>query len=621
MSQRHNFLTDTTIPFAGSTAKIFDLYFSTPDDIDERKFSEKYISMNPECPTDFKNINSINPKKGGANIGSNISVYDKKGKKITFTIKQGRNIGHTLADIFGFLVMNRLLQENKSDFKETKKTIIAPSYMVFKAEEKKPVLIEEETKKIWSASEWSEDQLSFAACQLFGLEKRTLMAGTFNKYLFVNLRALNEKCQLGLEFVVLAAIYTADFDLHLENILFKMNTTKVESTHKLQVDTLIEEFKNILKMRAKFTEIEYLNKLINLIQALQVLGVYCYFQKIDHDNAFRHFCNSHKKVLLKDDKTSPLYFSKHGIETQATLHIAELTGLDEKAIDQLLLSDSAIKFLKKNTLHKYIDIIKLSAEIQFQHIQNATSYMNISIEDKKIVEYQLLSQFYYFISELTFELNKDMQIDAQIQLLKHQILEKLIIGATYKMNDLYIQLYERLKKKKIGEFTINLTCFESFLLEQLKICHAEYIQRQWKNIKDQYMNGKKKMCGIFTSYSHDSQVLIYHLEAIFLVLNKKSEMYNAISYKNTLLIMIFDMTSTYLLNNSHRRLGKIMSQELNVLNFKKLSKIIQDERAQMTRLTEKAEKFRLKRDKLRKEFRQHLLQREDSSIKFYSPGM
>ncbi len=568
-----------------SEFKIIDSYISKPEIKKNNTIDAQYIPISTECPTDFKNIVSIHPKKGGANMGSNVSALDQKGNKITFTIKQGRDIGHTLADIFGYEVMRGMInQVNNIDQKnistdEIKKIIIAPSHMVLKIQENKSTSIEEMTKQIWVASEWSQDAVSIEICKLFGLEKRPMMAGTFKKYLFSHLRELNEKCQLGLEFALIPAIFTADKDLHLENILLKINTTNVKSNHKLQVDELLKEFQSAIKMQSKMTAAEHLIRLIDLIQNLQALGVYVYFQKIDHDNAFRHFSNPGEQVTLDKHRTSPLCISKNGIETQATLHIAELTGTDEKALDQLLLSPDAIKLLKINTLNHFINIIKLSANKLFQDIQNATSFMDTSNENKKCVEYQLLNQFYYYISELTFELEKDKEIDFQIQLLKNQIVKQLSIGSLYKVSDLYIQVYERLSvKKPKGELTITLVCFGDYLLGELGSYQAEYLYQQWEKIKYHYMKGQKKLLGIFpTSCSNESSKLINDLEAIFSVLNPESKSYNtiyAIYDRNTLLSMVFDKASNYLLNNSHRRLGKIISQELNVVNgFEKLSKI------------------------------------------------
>lgn len=479
------------------------------------------------CP-DFKDIASFRSKTSGANPGVDITIRESNGTKRTYTVKQGKNIGNTIAENFiAQLTRNmvgiepqisapaplpepraleaaapseaerkgkeKIVKEDKDPKKESKKiikTIIAPAYLVLRASDIKPATpIAACRQQLWVASEWSQDKASFEACKIFGLEKRISMAGTFQTEVFNQLRELNQRCQLGLEAVLIAATYTGDFDLHLENFMLKFNTQHVPEKDMRAVNLLIGKFEDIITKRKEIKKEDYLEVLVSTIDQIKYLGVEVYFHKIDHDSGGYRYTDPERKVDFSTHRTSPVRIQGGKIITQPTLHITELTGTEGEGIDQLLLSESAIHILQNNPLDKQMETIRRVASILFDDIHRAVFAMtHLNSKGRVEAEYELLNQFYFHLTGNDIPFNSELPAKKLIKDMQDNIREALDLGTVYKINDLQIQLYKRIQEKesKEGKLPESQKAFKSFLATELERNLVEYLYQQWSKIYKQY---------------------------------------------------------------------------------------------------------------------------------------
>ncbi len=598
----------------------------------KQKIIGKIISIGSDSP-DFAEIISFREKIHGTNKGLDITVLNKNDEHKTYTLKVCTTIGNILSEKFSADVAKKMVNiEEPSDFsiklnidKEKKslkdssinKTLIAPAYLVLQ-DKNIEVSPKNACRQLRVVSEWSNDLASFKACELFGFEKRMLMAGTFYPELFEDLRILNLHCELGLELIVVVATYLCDFDLHLENFMLKINITGVSEENIEKVKFLIEEFKELIRKRKEQVaaynnsktqkdttkkrqeSAEHLEALITAIKILKKLGAEIYFHKIDHDSGFYRYIDRDRKVDFSTHRTPPLHWSNLSIlkiKAQPTCHIVELTSATEEGIDQLLLSEKAIVFLQANPLQTHMNTVLQCANALFKDIQVATSKINnLSLKDKQETEHYLLHQFLLHIGEYnagdhfsSFDysfmgvlggLPHDEILEMKIKNTKECIIQSLKIGTIYKVNDLQEQLYQRLIKKEQREeyLSTHQLNFKNFLALQLKQNQMEYLYMIWPDIWKNYCyffpdyvsRASPMACGgyLMSSQSYNIAIEIHALSDNFSevgITDKKLE--DKMDLRKT----VYQKTQDYLKNNSHRRLGKkILASMSNFSTFPNL---------------------------------------------------
>jgi len=164
-------------------------------------------------------------KEGGINPGYTIT----NGQGVRFTIKQGNTVGHTLSEVFSSMVLTEIVQT--FDISDKSLALIAKSFLVVKESADKSDSIESRCRTtLYAASQWSNDKISFKACELFGLKNRLKAAGTRQIEDFEDLRELNTACNLGLETITIPTALIVDFDFHTENFLLKINDRHVKKS-------------------------------------------------------------------------------------------------------------------------------------------------------------------------------------------------------------------------------------------------------------------------------------------------------------------------------------------------------------------------------------------------------
>jgi len=307
---------------------------------------------------ELENATKVVKKEGGANPG--YTITNSEGTR--FTVKQGHTVGNTLSEVFSSMVLSRMAQtEDKKPQK-----IIADAFLVIKKseDEKKEALLSIKERcqaSVYAASRWSKDVGSFSAAKLLGSAKRKKAAGTRQAGDFNDLRILNQRCNLGLEKIISPTVISADFDLHTENFLLKVDDTHVTKENKAKIKPFLELLEEAMKKNKELTPEDRIHNLVTIIDKLKGLGADVFFHKIDHDNGFYRYPDAERKVDFSTHQTSPLHRVGFVIKTQPTLHITEITGGKTQGFDELFLSvaefnklikrsSSLVQFMQKSPL-------------------------------------------------------------------------------------------------------------------------------------------------------------------------------------------------------------------------------------------------------------------------------
>jgi hypothetical protein len=388
-------------------------------------------------------------KKGGANPGYTITNRSKT----RFTVKQGSTVGNTLSEVFSSMVLSKITRSDNAE--NESQTLIAHAFLVVKASEnkdQKATTIEERCKEsLYAASQWSSDQASFEACQLFGFKKRKKAAGTRQAEYFNELRQLNESYNLGLEKIIIPTALIADFDLHTENFMLKVNRGKVQ-------DKDLEDFNrkvSYLKERMKATYPDTQSRIQAIGQAikeLQDLGASVYFHKIDHDSGFYRYADPERKVDFSTHRTAPVHLEGMKPKTQPTLHVTEITGGTKEGLDQLLLSDTGIDQLLGVTVQKESKIVLQTADEFMGMIHEKAAKIGApKDEDKRAAEFYFLNEFYHHISSKKIKAKSTVVSTDDINEIKKEIRKDLVHGTYLKVKDLHEQVYQRLLEKENEE--------------------------------------------------------------------------------------------------------------------------------------------------------------------------
>ncbi len=380
-------------------------------------------------------------KEGGANPGYTVT----NDKDTRFTVKQGSSVGNTLSEAFSSMVLSRVVEA--SGLEDRSQVVIANAFLTVKLDETaQGDTMEERCKKsLFAASQWSSDRASFEACQLFGLEKRVKRAGSRKADDFKVLRKINEVCKLGLEAIVLPTVLIADFDLHTENYMLKVNIDKVPPENMAIVNHHLELLKQEMLKTDKVNSEDRVTYLIGIIKVLQDAGANVYFHKIDHDSGFYRYSDPDRKVDFSSHRTSPLHFEGLRLKTQPTLHIVEITGGTKGGFDQLLLSDESINKLLNLDLDKELKIVSETANNFFAMVHEKAEVIagKDNKNDRLEAEFFLLNEFYHHITEKRMPTPKVIN-DTDIEKMKATVLEQLAEGTKLKVTDLQSQVYKRL---------------------------------------------------------------------------------------------------------------------------------------------------------------------------------
>lgn len=398
-------------------------------------------------------------KENGTNPGYHIT--HPTGTR--FTVKQGSTVGNTLAEVFSSMALSKIIQAMHVEDKNQQ--LIANAFLVIKKHESTDTFssIEERCKaSLYAASQWSSDKTSFEVCQLFGLEKRITAAGTRQGEDFNDLRKLNEACDLGLEKIVLPTALIADFDLHTENIMLKINDTDVKDTYKENVAFHLKLLKQAMLKTDSVTRQDRLTYLIGIIHILKELGAHVFFHKIDHDSGFYRYAHPERKVNFLTHRTSPVHRVGSLFKTQPTLHITEITGGTKEGMDQLLLSDKAIENMLNIDLTKELEMIASVANDFFELVHEKSE----KIAGCLTAEFYFLNEFYYHIKEERMPIPEKVS-DSDIIQIKNAILLSLERGTKLKVNDLHEQLYKRLlERERDHSLTVKQNELKLFLEKQ-----------------------------------------------------------------------------------------------------------------------------------------------------------
>ncbi len=405
------------------------------------------------CNTQFDDkrvqlAKKVTKKEDGANVGCNITNIHG----ITFTVKQGKTVGNTLSEVFSSMVLQDIVQTSGPEDKS--KTLIANAFLVVKQPEKKDSNLPIEKRcenNLFAASEWASGK-SFAACNLFGLKKRKKMAGTRQAKDFEDLRKLNAACNLGLEDIVTPAALIADFDLHTENFMLKINDENATDRGKTQIKGAIEYLERLLEKPSNISREQRLQYIIMVINKLKEYGAVVYFHKIDHDSGFYRYADPERKIDFSSHREAPPIHLVEGkffpqLITQPTSHIVEITGGTIEGLEQLLLSNQGIDRLLKITIESEIQIIHKTTVDFFGLIQDKANVLGTNAEERQAAEFYLLNEFYYHITEKRRPTPSPLT-HIEIAQLQEEIIHQLEKGTQLKVEDLHLQLYKCLIKKQ-----------------------------------------------------------------------------------------------------------------------------------------------------------------------------
>lgn len=387
-------------------------------------------------------------KETGANPGYTVT----NAENTRFTVKQGSTVGNTLSEVFSSMVLSEIIQASGTE--DTSQVMIANAFLVVKnlEDKDKGATLEERCKKrLYAASQWSNDRASFEACQLLGFKKRKKGAGTRQVQEFEDLRQLNAACNLGLEKIVIPTALIADFDLHAENFMLKINDLKVKEEHKKQVSVHLDLLKELMENTSGLSRKFRMDSLIVNIKVLKELGVNVFFHKIDHDSGFYRYADPRRVVDFLTHRTSPIHREGMFFKTQPTLHLTEMTGGTKEGMDQLLLSKDGIERLVNISLDKELDIVSRTAGKFFQMIHEKSEVLEGAAGTNNVkqrsAEFYLLNEFYHHIKEKRMPTPK-VVTELDIAKLKTEILQQLKLGTKLKVTDLHSQVYKRLLEKE-----------------------------------------------------------------------------------------------------------------------------------------------------------------------------
>ncbi len=399
-------------------------------------------------------------KETGANPGYTIT----NSKHTRLTVKQGKTVGNTLAEVFSSMVLSEIVQ--KSGTEDKSQVMIANAFLVVKNADEKDnsaTVKERCEKRLYAASQWSKDKASFEACQLFGLKKRKMRAGTNQVQDFEDLRKLNAACGLGLEKIFIPTALIADFDLHLENFMLKINDQGVAKQDKQLVNKHLALLKEIMENKTLSREVRMYNLITN-IEGLKNLGAKVFFHKIDHDSGFYRYADPRRIVDFFTHRTAPIHREGFRLKTQPTLHLTEITSATKKGMDQLLLSDDGIERLLNISLKKELDTVIRTAgnffEVVRQKSEKLEGAAGASNQNQRSAEFYLLNEFYHHIKEQRMPTPKEVT-EVDIVKLKEEIVHQLELGTKLKVTDLHTQVYKRLLEK--NELTENQNKLVAFL--------------------------------------------------------------------------------------------------------------------------------------------------------------
>ncbi len=364
----------------------------------------------------------------------------------TFTIKQGSTVGNTLSEVFSAMVLNKIVHII-DDVHDNSRTRVANAFLVVKNRETTNISIEDNCKtRLYAASCWSSDKVSFKACQLFGLKTRVKAAGTRQADDFKDLLELNKTCDLGLEMITIPTALIADFDMHTENFMLKINDQNIkDKDKKMQFDGHIKIFEQYMNKMPDITRQERLTYLKGIIDILKKLGANVFFHKIDHDSGFYRYADPKRKVDFLTHRTSPVHRIGIFFKTQPTLHLTEITGGTKEGMDQLWLSDKSIERLLKVDLDHELAIVLQTAGEFFEVIREKSQVL--AGENHNAAEFYLLNEFYYHIKEESIPMPEHIGM-SDLDAMKHLILEQLKLGTQLKVKDIHEQIYNRLLEKE-----------------------------------------------------------------------------------------------------------------------------------------------------------------------------
>jgi hypothetical protein len=573
---------------------------------DEQRIQKTIGNITPinKNSPDFNTVISVIDKTGGVNPGFHMTILQKNAIPQTYTLKHAKT-GNTIAEYFTAFVNRHMIGiEDSLPNKEQVKTknilpskkVIAPAYLIFRNDDIKSASPKNFCKQLWVASEWSQDAFSFEACKLFGFTKRMYFAGTFKRDLFENLQMLNLHCNLGLENVVIAATYSCDFDLHLENFRLNFNNAFVSKTHAAEARNLFAEFQDLITFRClqikkdgsaerKGTEKHFLT-LVHLIESLKKLGVKVYFHKIDHDNGFFRYSDSKRVVDFSSHYSSPFYFKDFfEVCMQPTLHITELTGTTGAGLDKLFLSNQAMVILRANPLKIYIQIILKALNELFEDLTLACNRQSHLSNDQKLeMLHGYLLKFHEHITgssnvSLNNVLNcpgyETASLKDKIEIIKKSLMTELHYGCLLKINDLQGQLYQRLLvKESKNEITSKQRTFKEFLHQQLTQNQAYYFFFQWPNILNNYNDGEPKGLTTFSVVkSEETLRLIQYMDKQYKIFNKYQKNHEKNVVWRILSIKSYQHMQDYLSSykngktGSDRRLGTLILNSMKTFCF------------------------------------------------------
>lgn len=405
----------------------------------ETRFSEPFVNKAMEFAK----------KEGGVNQGCNITNVEG----VRFTIKQGSTVGNTLAEVFSSMVLDGIVKALIQDVKSetpVHRQLIAKAFLVTKNPESKDKDLSIEDRcmtRLYAASQWSKVKASFDACQLFGLEKRIKAAGTRQVEDFEDLRDLNAACDLGLEFIALPPVLIADFDMHTENYKLQISDEKVPSVRQDDFDAHLSLFRQELLKTQHVSRKERVMYLIGIISILKAFGADLYFHKIDHDSGFLRYADPERKVELLTHRTSPIHFSGGIFKLQPTLHITEITGGTKEGLDQLFLSEVSIEGLLNINYDTELKIVLKAANEFFDIIrEKSLAIVSKDIQNGFATEFYLLNELYYHLKEERRPIPSSVDL-LDILKMREEIIFQLKLGTQFKVQDLHIQLYQRLLEK------------------------------------------------------------------------------------------------------------------------------------------------------------------------------
>lgn len=428
------------------------------------------------------------------------------------TIKQGSTQGNTLAEYASYLRLERLRQTTENTHQTIAKAELRPTITTD---------AENFVKNLYVDSVWSSDFGSLEASKLFGFATRPKGAGTRYPEMFKRLRELNAECQLGLEDVLFSAITTADFDLHTDNFMLKMDVTGItDDLQKAEAMDLIESFKKFIDSRRSrlfhaknFTE-AYLNKLVSKIKEMQGKGVNLYFHKIDHDSGFYRYCDLDRRIDLKSHRSSPFASKKRTplknsgifLQTQPTQHIGELlTGGDPVNSEQLLLSERAKKIIRTNTIINQEKDTQLalweffdSTHEKAQLIECKEKKGDVLEQEQLRAELMLLREFHSHVTHQSYQSDKAENIyalDSDIIELREKIKNDIIQATIIRGLDINSQLIDACKKDsqhlKDPEFFEELNRQTLHGFSRLILHQWPKIRKEFKDLEPEYQVIKK----------------------------------------------------------------------------------------------------------------------------------